>query len=44
MIMDDIKKEINELTDRLIAYAVKYYNEDAPEISDFEYDSLMNHL
>lgn len=42
--MDDIKKEINELTDRLIAYAVKYYNEDAPEISDFEYDSLMNRL
>lgn len=42
--MDDIKKEINELTDRLIAYAIKYYNEDAPEISDFEYDSLMNHL
>lgn len=40
----DAGKEINELTDRLIAYAVKYYNEDAPEISDFEYDDLMNRL
>lgn len=40
----DAGKEINELTDRLIAYAVKYYNEDAPEISDFEYDGLMNRL
>ncbi len=40
----DAGKEINELTDHLIAYAVKYYNEDAPEISDFEYDDLMNRL
>lgn len=42
--MDEIKKQIDELTDLLIHYAVKYYNEDAPEVTDFEYDALMNRL
>ncbi len=42
--MDDVKKQIDELTDRLIHYAVKYYNDDAPEIEDYEYDALMNEL
>ena len=40
----DIKKQIDELTSKLIVYAEKYYNEDAPEITDFEYDELMNQL
>ena len=42
--MEQIKKQIDELTTRLIGYAEKYYNEDAPEVTDFEYDALMNQL
>lgn len=34
-------KELRELTDY---YAQKYYDEDSPEISDFEYDMLMLEL
>ena len=34
-------KELRELTDY---YAKKYYDDDAPEISDFEYDMLMLEL
>ena len=40
----EIKQQIDELTARLIGYAEKYYNEDAPEVTDFEYDALMNQL
>ena len=40
----DIKKQIDELTAQLIGHAEKYYNQDAPEITDFEYDALMNRL
>ena len=38
------KKRIDELNKLTAYYAKKYYDEDAPEISDFEYDMLMNEL
>ncbi len=37
-------KRIKELRDLTEYYAKKYYDDDAPEISDFEYDMLMNEL
>ncbi len=44
MTKEEAKKRIDELN-RLTAYhAKKYYDEDNPEISDFEYDCLMNEL
>lgn len=39
-----MEKKINELTDRLNYYAKKYYVEDNPEISDYEYDMLLREL
>ena len=38
------KKRIEELRKTTAYHAKKYYDEDAPEISDFEYDMLMNEL
>ena len=38
------KKRIEELRKQTDYYAQKYYDDDAPEISDFEYDMLMNEL
>ena len=38
------KKRIDELNKLTAYYAKKYYDDDAPEISDFEYDMLMNEL
>jgi DNA ligase (NAD+) len=40
----DIKERMNELIDQINYHSNKYYNEDAPEISDFEYDNLMKEL
>lgn len=42
--MIDIKKEITELTDLLLYHSTKYYVEDSPEISDYEYDMLLRKL
>ncbi|MBQ5820685.1 MAG: NAD-dependent DNA ligase LigA [Clostridia bacterium] len=39
-----VKKRINELTDLLNEYAVKYYVEDNPVVSDYEYDMLLREL
>lgn len=39
-----MQKKINELTDRLNEYAKKYYVDDDPEISDYEYDRLLREL
>ena len=38
---EKVKKRIEELRKTLEYHANKYYNEDKPEISDFEYDMLM---
>ncbi len=40
----DFKKEIKELTDKLNYYASKYYDDDNPEISDYEYDMMLRKL
>ena len=42
--MDAIQKKIQELTDQLNYHSQKYYVEDAPEISDFEYDRMLREL
>ena len=41
---EQAKKRIEELRQQTQYYATKYYDEDAPEISDFEYDMLMLEL
>ena len=38
------EKRIKELRDLTAYYAKKYYDDDDPEISDFEYDMLMLEL
>ena len=38
------KERIEELRKKTEYYAEKYYDEDKPEISDFEYDMLMVEL
>jgi DNA ligase (NAD+) len=40
----DAKKRIDELNKLTAYYAKKYYDDDSPEISDFEYDMLMLEL
>lgn len=40
----EAKKRIDELNKLTQYYATKYYDEDKPEISDFEYDMLMVEL
>jgi len=40
----DAEKRILELRQLVEYHAKKYYDEDSPEISDFEYDMLMNEL
>ena len=40
----EAKKRIEELVQKTSYYAQKYYDDDKPEISDFEYDMLMVEL
>ena len=40
----DAERRINELVEKTSYYAKKYYEEDKPEISDFEYDMMMLEL
>lgn len=40
----DLKKEMEELEALLLYHAKKYYDEDSPEISDYEYDMLLEKL
>ena len=40
----DAKKRIDELRKETAYHAKRYYDDDDPEISDFEYDMLMNEL
>ena len=42
--IDEIKKEYDELVKTIKHHMELYYNQDAPEISDFEYDQLMQRL
>ena len=44
MELKEAEKQIKELRERLEYYAKKYYDDDAPEISDYEYDMMMNKL
>ena len=44
MEIDKIKAELAELRKKIKFHNKKYYDDDAPEISDFEYDNLMNRL
>ena len=41
---EQAKKRMKELNDLTQYYAKKYYDDDDPEISDFEYDMLMLEL
>ena len=41
---EEARKRIEELTKKTSYYAEKYYDEDKPEISDFEYDMMMLEL
>ncbi len=42
--MNDIEKRIDELTKELNYHNRKYYVDDAPEISDFEFDAMLSEL
>lgn len=42
--MENAKAKIEELRKRLEYHSKKYYVDDSPEISDFEYDAMMNEL
>ncbi len=42
--MEEIKKEIEALRAELLEHNRRYYVEDAPSISDYEYDMLMRRL
>lgn len=44
MKIDEAKKKITTLREKLEYYAKKYYDDDKPEISDYEYDMMMNEL
>ena len=44
MQIEEAQKQIKELREKLEYYASKYYDEDAPEITDYEYDMMMNRL
>ena len=40
----DIEKKYKELVDKIMYHNDRYYNQDDPEISDYEYDMLMQEL
>ena len=42
--MKEIKQKIYELSELLNKYRKEYYEQDAPTISDYEYDSLIHNL
>lgn len=42
--MTEIEKKIEELRKTLRYHSDRYYNEDAPEIEDYEYDMMMREL
>ena len=40
----DIKEEVKTLREQIEYHSNRYYNMDAPEITDYEYDMLMQRL
>ncbi len=42
--MNNVQEKINDLIDKINYHNDKYYNQDSPEISDYEYDSLIKEL
>lgn len=42
--MAEIEKKIEELRETLKYHSERYYNDDAPEIEDYEYDMMMREL
>lgn len=44
MEIKDVEKRIKELTDTLNYHSNLYYNKDNPEISDYDFDMMMNEL
>ena len=44
MNLEEAKVQVKELREKLEYYAKKYYDEDKPEITDYEYDMMMNRL
>ena len=43
-IMDNVKQKIEELRQKILYHNDLYYNQDMPEISDYEYDMMMEKL
>ncbi len=44
MLNTEAQKRIEALTQQLLYHSDRYYNQDDPEISDYDYDMLMNEL
>ncbi len=44
MDINEIKLKAQELRSKILYHNMKYYNEDSPEISDYEYDMLLREL
>lgn len=44
MKLEEARNQVEELREKLEYYAKKYYDEDKPEITDYEYDMMMNRL
>ena len=42
--MPDIQKKIEDLRKTLRYHSDRYYNYDAPEIEDYEYDQMLREL
>lgn len=42
--MEEVKKRIEDLRTQLRYHSDRYYNDDAPEIEDYEYDMMMREL
>ena len=42
--MDNVKQKIEELRQKILYHNDLYYNQDMPEISDYEYDMMMQEL
>ena len=41
---ENIKKQIEELREKILYHSKLYYQNDAPEISDYAYDTMFREL